>query len=384
MSVAVPSQSTAAAHRATNAMTPRRNAALKQTTVESFGFQTAERSERRGRARAERAVRRAQEERERERAAREKRRAEQEAARIARKKEAEKGLSPRQLRRARIVPERQLKFAQCQGGQTRLPVARPIDPTLRYKGQLRPTPPYQKAIPGTLGDDMNEIDLDAHLARSLQELRTRVEPPPMTAFGIAAPRAPSTHAPRLPAFEKLVSPKALNGVGGYISAATTGSWSARVGGKTAMKAHVATTVGTAASTVARGRARFTPREKVPERPVEGFTRSWAPAHIDISPASIKAIADADNAKRSRDELRYVFEMIDSSSLDGLIDKTDLEKILERLGYVAEPGEVEDILWEVDDDRDGGLTWEEFSSQCVVLNFAHSCQPSRARLCRTIC
>jgi calmodulin len=69
-------------------------------------------------------------------------------------------------------------------------------------------------------------------------------------------------------------------------------------------------------------------------------------------------------------------MIDSSSLDGLIDKTDLENILERLGYVSEPGEVEDILWEVDDDRDGGLTWEEFSSLYVDLACAHSCQQSR--------
>lgn len=358
-------------------LSPRSNfAKLTETKVESFGFATAERSERRGRARAERAVRRAQEERERERAAREKRRTEQEAARIARKKEAEKDLTPRQLRRAKNTPERQLKFAQRQGGQTRLPVARPIDPTLRYKGLLRPTPPHQKAIPGTLGDDMNEIDLDAHLARSLQELRTRAEPPPMTAFGNATPRAPSTHAPRLPAFEKLVSPKALSGVGGFVSAATTGPWSARIGSKTAVKANAASTVGTAPATIARGKARFTPREKIPDRPVDGFTRSWAPAHIDISPSSIKKIADADNARRSRDELRYVFEMIDSSSLDGLIDKTDLENILERLGYVSEPGEVEDILWEVDDDRDGGLTWEEFSSLYVDLACAHSCQQSR--------
>ena len=334
---------------------------------------TAERSEQRARARADRAVRRAQEERERERAAREARRAEQEAARIARRQEAEKSLTPRQRRQSKNALRRQQKIAQRQGGQTRLAVARPVDPTLRYKGLLRPAPPPNKPVAGSLGDATNDIDMDEHLKRSLQELRTRAEPPPLSAFGNATPRAPSTHAPRLPAFEKLVSPRVLNGVGGFISAGTTGAWSARVSSKKAAKAPAATTAGTAPSTFARGRVRFTPRQKIHDRPAEGFTRSWAPAHIDISPASIKKIADADNAKRSLDELRYVFEMIDSNSLDGIIDKADLDVILERLGYTPEPGEVEDILWEVDDDRDGGLSWEEFSSLCVVRTCAQSCQ-----------
>ena len=259
----------------------------------------------------------------------------------------------------------------------RLAVARPVDPTLRYKGLLRPAPPPDKPAPGSLGDATNDIDMDEHLKRSLQELRTRAEPPPLAAFGNATPRAPSTYAPRLPAFEKLVSPRVLDGVGGFISAGTTGAWSARVSSKQAAKALAATTAGTAPSTISRGRVRFTPRQKIHDRPAEGFTRSWAPAHIDISPASIKKISDADNAKRSQDELRYVFEMIDSSSLDGIIDKADLEVILERLGYTPEPGEVEDILWEVDDDRDGGLTWEEFSSLCVVRTCAQCCQQACA-------
>lgn len=54
-------------------------------------------------------------------------------------------------------------------------------------------------------------------------------------------------------------------------------------------------------------------------------------------------------------------MIDSKTLDGLIDESDLHSILQRLGYEPQPGEVQDIIWEVDDDRDGGLTWEEFSA-----------------------
>jgi hypothetical protein len=367
MSVAVPNHPTVAVHPAVgrNAMSPTDNSPMRRTKVEAFGFSSAERGEQRARARAERAVRRAQEDRERERQARTQRRAEQETARLARKQEAEKELTPRQLRQAKNTPKRQQKFAQRQGGQTRLAVARPVDPTLRYKGMLRPEPPPQKPTVGSLADEMTDLNMEEHLMRSLQELRTRAEPPPLSAFGHATPRAPSTHAPRLPAFDKLVSPRVLDGVGGFVSTGTTGHWSARTGSKQPPKASAAAAPGTAPSTVTRGKIRFTPRQKIPDRPVDGFTRRWAPAHIDISPSSIKKIADADNDKRSRDELRYVFEMIDSNSLDGLIDKTDLEVILERLGYATEPGEVEDILWEVDDDRDGGLTWEEFSTLCVA-------------------
>ena len=322
----------------TGRMSPR---PLSKTKVEGFGFSTSERAEHTQRARADRAVRRAAEERERERAGRQKRREDQETQRLTRKEEAEKHLdmSPRAVRR-RARQNTPLKYAgrganrsQMAAGQSRLAVARPVDPTLRYKGALRPEPPKKKAAPGSLGDDMGNVNLEEHLARSLQELRTLCEPPPLHTFGGAvAPRAPSTHAPRLPAFEKLVSPRILDGIGGYVSSGTTGKWSARTGAKhKQIKTNAGPDVGTAPSTVNRGRIPFVPPQKNPDRPVDGFTRRWAPAHIDISAKSIKKIAEADNNKRSQDELRYVFEMIDSSSLDGLIDKDDLETILERLG-----------------------------------------------------
>ena len=371
-----------------SAMSPPRPRPLSKTKVEGFGFSTSERATHTGRARADRAVRRAAEERERERAGRQKRREDEEGRRLARKEEAEKGLdmSPRAVRRRARQSTPKLKYAklsQMAAGQSRLAVARPVDPTLRYKGALRPEPPKKKAPPGSLGDDMGDVNLEEHLARSLQELRTRAEPPPLHTFGgVVAPRAPSTHAPRLPAFEKLVSPRILDGVGGYVSSGTTGKWSARTGAKHKQIKSSSTgpDVGTAPSTVNRGKIPFVPPQKNPDRPVDGFTRRWAPAHIDISPKSIKKIAEADNNKRSQDELRYVFEMIDSSSLDGLIDKDDLETILERLGYVTEPGEVEDILWEVDDDRDGGLTWEEFNTGAIARHtfwdafLDHHCVP----------
>ena len=45
----------------------------------------------------------------------------------------------------------------------------------------------------------------------------RAEPGPISAFGSCAPRAPSTHAPRIPAFNQQVSPRILDGVGGHIT-----------------------------------------------------------------------------------------------------------------------------------------------------------------------
>jgi calmodulin len=52
-------------------------------------------------------------------------------------------------------------------------------------------------------------------------------------------------------------------------------------------------------------------------------------------------------------------MIDATTNDGVITSIDLEVIFNRLSYAHEDGEIEDILWEVDDDGDGGLTWPEF-------------------------
>ena len=373
----------------------------RSTKAEPFGFSTSERAEQAFQQRAARAERQAQEKRRAALKARRDKRDEQERGRLARARDAEKALSARARRAKLETPPRLANQAQsdvfASYGGGRLAPAVPVDPTLREARNLRPKPPAAHGAPEHR-DDAQNVDLEQHYLRSLQELRTRAEGPPVAAFGSLTPRAPSTHSPRLPAFNKRIAPRALEGVGGHVTAATTGRWSSRTATKPFKpKRQAAAPIGTAPSKVPRGKIKFTPGNKDPGRPAEGFTRKWKPAHIDISVDSIKKIAEADNDKRSQDELRYaprwpsslspalrprsslpacppsslsfsecwggryVFEMIDANSMDGIIDANDLETVLRRLDYSPEPGEVEDIVWEVDDDRDGGLTWEEFSA-----------------------
>ena len=77
--------------------------------------------------------------------------------------------------------------------QASLAPSRPVDRGLRDKRTVRPVVPqaFSGAAP-TVDDDV-QVDLEEHFLQSLQELRTRAEPPPLLAFGSSTPRAPSTH-----------------------------------------------------------------------------------------------------------------------------------------------------------------------------------------------
>jgi len=60
----------------------------------------------------------------------------------------------------------------------------------------------------------------------------------------------------------------------------------------------------------------------------------------------------------------VFERLDRKN-DGKIDKQEIAKQFEVLGYKPKKStdygtsEVEDMIWEVDDDCDGMIDWENF-------------------------
>jgi len=208
------------------------------------------------------------------------------------------------------------------------------------------------------------------LADSLQVLRTRAEPPPLQAFGIVVPRAPSSHRPRLKAFGEIISPRILDGVGGYVgqpkSVAATHQYASEPK-KAAQKSQSSSSFGGTAASA-------TPflEEKAPEAGVVikskknggreelSFKRSgWRPARIDVSEAGIQSYSKQESEDQTRKDLRFVFDMLDSSTNDGIITEQDLSRQFRRLHYAPEEGEVKGIIWEVDDDNDGGINWREF-------------------------
>ena len=109
-------------------------------------------------------------------------------------------------------------------------------------------------------------------------------------------------------------------------------------------------VGSAKSALDRGSARD---------PLS-FTRQYKGVAMDMSQAGLRALSMKDRLKQQTSMLRQVFQTLDVDK-DGSVGEKDLETHLVRLGYIPEPGEVRDMIWEVDDDGDGGINWREFKS-----------------------
>eukprot|EP01043_Picozoa_sp_COSAG02_P027520 COSAG02_NODE_1629_length_11581_cov_5.858735_5_plen_507_part_00 len=91
-----------------------------------------------------------------------------------------------------------------------------------------------------------------------------------------------------------------------------------------------------------------------------FTRQQRKIAMDMSDAGLRALSTKDRMKQQTAMLRQVFRTMDVDK-DGQIGEKDLEAQLTRLGYEPEPGEVRDMIWEVDDDGDGGINWREFKA-----------------------
>lgn len=82
-------------------------------------------------------------------------------------------------------------------------------------------------------------------------------------------------------------------------------------------------------------------------------------------------------KNEQDELERAFRTIDKKG-DDKIDADELHQLFLALGHKPKRGEVEDMIWEVDEDCDGCLSWLEFQA-CVVsvrpfARAAHMCLP----------
>ena len=142
-------------------------------------------------------------------------------------------------------------------------------------------------------------------------------------------------------------------------------------------------------------------EKSTGRNAFSFVRKAKPVDMDLSAAGIRSLTTKDRQKTQYASLRKVFKKMDSDGVrpspsppcfrrlsarwlgasraprrqtcrprrcaqderraKGYVDCADLERELVRLGYVPEPGEVRDMIWEVDDDGDGKINWREFKS-----------------------
>ena len=67
-----------------------------------------------------------------------------------------------------------------------------------------------------------------------------------------------------------------------------------------------------------------------------------------------------NEQKELENLRRVFEAIDKNR-DSKLDAKELNAVLVKLGYTAKKQEIEDMIWEVDEDCDGMINWEEFKA-----------------------
>jgi calmodulin len=63
-------------------------------------------------------------------------------------------------------------------------------------------------------------------------------------------------------------------------------------------------------------------------------------------------------KNEAEDLRRAFAFLDRKA-DGRVDADELAAVFAALGHRPRRGEVEDLLWEVDEDCDGAVSWAEF-------------------------
>jgi len=101
----------------------------------------------------------------------------------------------------------------------------------------------------------------------------------------------------------------------------------------------------------------------------------------------KAAADAERDRRERERrefkeaqelegLRRTFKRIDKKG-DGKIDTKELIQELEFLGYKVTDKEAALSIWEVDDDNDNAVDWDEFRTMFYrVRDDATGCEPRK--------
>lgn len=65
-------------------------------------------------------------------------------------------------------------------------------------------------------------------------------------------------------------------------------------------------------------------------------------------------------KNEAEDLRRAFEHLDAKG-DGKIDAEELEQVFKQLTHKCKKADIEDMIWEVDDDCDKAVSWAEFQA-----------------------
>ncbi|KAK9806945.1 hypothetical protein WJX72_008320 [[Myrmecia] bisecta] len=65
-------------------------------------------------------------------------------------------------------------------------------------------------------------------------------------------------------------------------------------------------------------------------------------------------------KNEAADLKRAFDKLDAKT-DGKIDTEELNELFLKLGHKTKKSEIEDMIWEVDEDCDQCLTWAEFQA-----------------------
>lgn len=71
-------------------------------------------------------------------------------------------------------------------------------------------------------------------------------------------------------------------------------------------------------------------------------------------------------KNETEELRRAFEIMDSKK-DGKVDAEELSTLFAQLGHKCKKNEIEDMIWEVDEDCDKCVNWDEFQVRFLILD-----------------
>ena len=99
---------------------------------------------------------------------------------------------------------------------------------------------------------------------------------------------------------------------------------------------------------------------------------YVPAVLKNQVAEVRTVAGtkeqqevAIRKKNEKKYLRRVFDRVDVDG-DGILSEEEVAAYLTKIGYAPTLGEVQKLIWEVDDDADGVICWKEFQEYHIRM------------------